>query len=183
MDDRQRVRLFERIADLDADADHALRREDRLVGEHGVEREAGDELHHEIEHTVGCLAEVEDRDRVRMRQPTRELCLAKESLDHVRIGRPPRADHLDRDLAVHGVLLGAIHHPHAAASDPLEDRVATVELATDERILLPEPHETPAIVGAILDVRERLLAAGTVHLTRRLRVAKLRRHETTTVPS
>ena len=66
MDDRQRVRFFERVADLDADADHAFGREDRLFVEHRVERTARDELHHEIEHAVGRLTEVEDRHRVRM---------------------------------------------------------------------------------------------------------------------
>ena len=167
MDDVHLVRALEGIADLRTDAHEALRRQRALGLEDLVERAADDELHDEIEQTVVGLAEVEDRDRVRMREPARELRLAEEPLDHDSLGDEARGHDLDRDLAADRVLGAAVDRAHPALPELLDDRVATIELAADQLIGgLRDPDETRVVLRAALAGRKRRLARRAIELTR-----------------
>src|SRR4051812_31806094 len=114
MDDLQRMRAFERVADRASDPHDALGLEHVLGLDHGIEGAAGDELHDEVEDAVVRLAEIEHPDSVGVTEPTRELCLAEEALDHIWIGDQVWADDLDRHLTANRVLGAAIDRTHAA---------------------------------------------------------------------
>jgi len=177
MHDRQRVRTLERIADLRPDPHDALGLHDPVGLEHLVERVAADELHHEIEQAVFALIEVEHRDGIRMRQPTRELRFAQEPLHDLGLGDEVRADDLDRDFATEAELLAAIHRAHATLTELLEDLIATVELPTEQRIdRYVDLDEARAVARAPIANLEIFLARRAIKLTRRARVGNRRAH-------
>ena len=99
MDVADRVRLHQRLADLDQDVGDALDRELLLAREHVIERLALEQLHREVEPAVGRAAEVVDLDDVLVVDLGDRRRLAPEPLDREVVARQLGVEHLDRDLA------------------------------------------------------------------------------------
>ena len=98
VDDSGRVRLGEALGDLDAVVEQLFRRQGIARDDELAQRLALDELHRDVEGTVG-LADVVDREDVRVVQRRCGARLELETLAAVRIRcRCARKD-LDRDLA------------------------------------------------------------------------------------
>src|SRR5205085_9527488 len=92
-------------------------------------------------------AEIDDRDRRRVRELARELGLAQEPPRDDLVDAGAVAHHLERDVATHRLLPRAIHHAHPALADLLADHEPTVEGAAEQRIA-PEPDQPRAVVRA-----------------------------------
>ena len=95
MDDARLVSGRKRSSDVDQPAELS-RHGDAVVADELEERRPGDELHHDVEDAFG-LADVVDRDRVRMAQAGRGASLAEEASDSL-VAAAIRAEHLERDL-------------------------------------------------------------------------------------
>src|SRR4029079_18989207 len=116
MDDAVPVRVPERSEHLTDVRDrdrHGARpaRDDELL-----ERATLDVLHDDVVRAL-CLAAVEDRDDVRMRETGRMRRLAPEPLYELRVVRVAVVEDLDRDLPAELLVLREPHvgHPAAAA--------------------------------------------------------------------
>ena len=67
------MRFAERLGHLPENVPHARGRLCAVGGHHAFERRAVDELHGVVEDAIGRSTIVEDRDRVGVRQPCRQL--------------------------------------------------------------------------------------------------------------
>ena len=95
-----------------------------------------EELHREIELARVAGAEVEDGDRVRRGEERVGARLAEKAGLRVLVDRAVAAEDLDRDLATHRVLLGAIDRAHRAGAEPRGDRVTILEDLPEHRVVL-----------------------------------------------
>jgi hypothetical protein len=114
--------------------DHAPERERSIVVDDAREVPPAQELHHEVE-LAAVLAEVDDRDRVRVVQAARRAGLGDESDRGALVTEQVRMDDLDRDRAPERLLLGAVDPAHAADADELQDDVAAGERRSDQRVV------------------------------------------------
>ena len=74
------------------------------------------------------LADVEDRDRVRLAgEPRRRQRLAREPLPQRLVPRVPLGEHLDRDGSPERLVLGAEDLAHAAEADRVSGRGSGAE--------------------------------------------------------
>ena len=90
----------------------------------------GHELHRH-EDLVAVRADVEDSDHVRMRQLGQRVGLAQDAAVAGGAGRV--AHELERHLAVEAVVVGRVHHAHAAGADLVEQDVAVDGRAARQR--------------------------------------------------
>jgi hypothetical protein len=90
--------------------------------EHCPERRAGHEVHRVVRHAPH-LADVADRDDVRVVQPPRRVDLASEALARALVPRELRIGELQGDRAAGRILACREDHRHAAGAQALEDRV------------------------------------------------------------
>ena len=121
-----------REALTDGEEDLEDRRPRRRVSlEPGVEGEAVDELHRQVD-LVLVRADVVDRDDVGVRELGHRLGLALEASAGVGVGRQQE---LERDLAIELRVVRGVDHPHPALADEVEDDVAADDLAGLERPL------------------------------------------------
>ena len=93
------------------------------VAEHAVEPAPLDPLHRVVAEAAD-LADVEDRDDVRVVQPGGGPRLVQEPSAAVRVGRGVGAEHLQRDRAVEPDVDRLVDDPHAAAAQLADDPVA-----------------------------------------------------------
>jgi len=136
----------ERFTDLRADPNRAREWKALTALELVDERLAAQELHHDVQHAVIGLPEIEDRHDRRVLQPTRQPRLAQKPLRDRTDRRELRMDHLDRDLAIDRELPAAIHGAHAAIAEHATDLVAMVEDPPDQRVGLRDELDQPAPV-------------------------------------
>ena len=134
MDVADRVRLHQRLADLDQDVRGALDRERLLHREHVIERVAFEQLHREVQPAVERAPEVVDLDDVLVIDLGDRGRLAPEPLDREVVARELGVEHLDRDLAAQRDVLRAIDRAGAALPDQLLDLEPLAEQLADERI-------------------------------------------------
>ena len=78
-------------------------------------------------------AEIIHGDDVGMNQPAGRLSLAEEALHRSRLVSILRMQDLDRDLALHGALVGPVHDTHSAASDHAAHVVTIIERAAGQQ--------------------------------------------------
>ena len=123
------VRLRERERDAARDGEEALERQ-RLADEVAAQRLALDELHREVRAPVR-LADLVDRDEVRVRHGGRRARLAQEAGAPSGIARDLFAQHLQRDRAAEALVVGEVDDAHAAAPELGDDR-EVVEPRADE---------------------------------------------------
>jgi hypothetical protein len=123
VDDPFPVGVVERLGDLPNDVGDLIGRELAPVDHETLERLSLDVLHGDERHaTVLVLADVVDRDDVRVRENPRRLGLAHEALAElprlrvVFVDRP-RANRLDRDEPSDGRVLGEIDDAHRALAE------------------------------------------------------------------
>ncbi len=107
----------ERGEDLRREVDRAVRLEAAALVDHVLEGRPLEVLHRDVVRAIRDAAVV-DRDDVRVVQPRRRLCLAAEALDELLVLGVPLREHLDRDLAVQGRVLGEPDRRHAAGAEP-----------------------------------------------------------------
>ncbi len=131
MEDAFGVRRVERIGDLRGDVEHVPQLE-RAPGEAPIERLAVEQLHGEIELSP-VLIEAVDRADVRMVQRRGGARLAAETFDRFIARRIAGRQHLQCDLAPQLRVLGAVHNPHSASAQLVEDLVVPEGL-TNQRI-------------------------------------------------
>ena len=134
VDVADRVRLHQRLADLDQDVGDALDRELLLAREHAVERLALEQLHREVEPAVGRAAEVVDLDDVLVVDLGDRRRFAAEPLDREVVARQLVVEDLDRDLAAQRHVLGAVDRAGAALTDALQKEIPLAEHLADERV-------------------------------------------------
>ena len=135
MQDARVVRDLERVHDRIEDLCDALELDalaslfDRV--EVVVQIHAHQELHHQTELAVVAPAHVEELDRCRALERAQRLLLPDQPLGHLRLLGGLRAQHLDRDRALHPAIVRAVHHALAAATDDVEHLVSLVDDVTD----------------------------------------------------
>ena len=84
----------------------------RAVGQTRTQRHAVEQLHHGVGR-VALVAELEDRDDVRMRERRDGQRLTLEARERLRVGRRGRRQHLDGDIAMEPEVARPIDLAHA----------------------------------------------------------------------
>jgi hypothetical protein len=77
-----------------------------------------EEFHHEVRHVAAGGfrdSEIRDIDDVRMAQPAARLRFALKTGEELRVCRPPRCNHFDRDNASCSEMRRQVHVPHPPA--------------------------------------------------------------------
>ena len=115
MDDPMPVGMMDGPGDA-APIDRRVPAGDRPARQLAGQADPLDELHREEVLPID-LADLEDRDDVRVLQPRRRLGLGAEPLDVLVVREPARQDHLERHDPAQVHLPGAIDHAHTAAGD------------------------------------------------------------------
>ena len=133
MHDAGPVRVVEPAQDLADDRQRALARQRPLI-DHRRQRVAGQELHGQEQRAVGRAPEVGDGDDVGVREAARRLGLALEAARELLAAAELGQQHLDREIAPHHRVLGAIDRAHAAHADAAHDAVALADDRADQRI-------------------------------------------------
>ena len=82
----------------------------------------------------GGAAEVGDGDDVRVGEAAGRLGLALEAARELFLAAQLGQQHLDREIAAHHRVLGAVHGAHAADADAADDAVALTDDDADERV-------------------------------------------------
>src|SRR5260221_9300503 len=127
MTDAVVVRVSQRLGDLLANFADAVERHPLAFSNRIGQRLAADELHHQKRQAF-MLADVEYRDNSRMCQSSRRTRLPVESLAKIAsllAGEHERDDCLQRDDAIHGRILRAIHGSHRAVAQLFQDFVSS----------------------------------------------------------
>ena len=128
---------------------------ERASGDQRVERDAFDELHDEHRLAV-VLEHVVEADDVRMLEARQRRRLALEPLAQLGVLGDPRVEDLQRDVALEPFVPGAPHHTHAAATQLLEQSVAT----RDDRLCsLHVDLETAGQPGRLVQSRSEIVKA------------------------
>ena len=154
MDDAEVVGDVERLGALD---DHPRRPRERHGGrlvQQGGEALAVDQLHREVDQSLGRLTEVIDGADVRMADAARVRGLAIEAADGVRVAHRSGRHDLDGAAPAHLHMLGQVDLAHAAFAQLLGDVIAlgdhlAHEVGAGRR--LPER-------GAVADAEELVVA-------------------------
>src|SRR5438445_736621 len=121
------VRVGEGARHLDQDLADLGRGERNARGQHGRQRLAAQELHHEIDHPAG-FADAIDRDDARVLELGRRTGFALEPLDELFVEREGERQDLDRHIALQLLLTRLEDDGHPAAAELLEDLVLVVQL-------------------------------------------------------
>lgn len=126
MNDASSVRMLDRIADVDHEADARLDIERRAVAMR-ADRRALHQLHGHERSPARSRAGVEDRSNAGMTHPSERLSLPLESVEHLRRVHAGAYD-LDGDAAMHGPhLLRFPHHAKTAFADHAHQAIALAE--------------------------------------------------------
>ena len=136
MDDRARVRVAERVAELDRDVEDPSLRE-RSVLQDARQRRAVEELHDEVARPPAALfdgPEVADVADVGAPDRARRLRFADEARRCIRLARHRSAEHLDRHRAIEHRVAGPVDDPHPSAPELGLDDVAPIDRAPDEGV-------------------------------------------------
>ena len=138
------MRDLQRVARLVDDAPGPRRWQRAGLLDQARQRTPLDELHREVDHPVGRLAEIVDAADVRMAQPRGVRRLAVESRNGIGIGVHPRVHHLERALAPHLHVLSEVHRSHAAFAELLEDVIPVGDDRAEEvRLGVRRAQRTP----------------------------------------
>jgi hypothetical protein len=148
MDVAHRVRLHQRLAELDEDLDRLVDRQRPLALEHLGQGLPLEELHRHVQAAVAGPTEVEDLDDVIVLDLADGGRLAAESLDRQVVARQLVVQHLDRDLAAQGHVLGLVDGPGGAVAEPLDQEVAVADRGADDRVARLVAQAGGAAVGA-----------------------------------
>ena len=126
MHDRVAARMVEAFGDLRNQLGHLVEGQALAGFHHLLQRASLEELHRDVGDAV-LLADVVDRDDVRMVQPAGGFRLAQKTFADFleRLGRQRRVERLDRDFALDQRIDGAIHHAHRAAPQLSSDPIAS----------------------------------------------------------
>ena len=138
VDETGRVRRCERARRLRAERRRLERRQRAAAGDELGERLAVDVLHRDVRDAVG-LADVEDLDDVRMRQPRGDPPLAQEARAQVLVAREILGEALERDVAAELDVAREVDDRHRAVTERALDLVP----AGDERRGQRPPHPWP----------------------------------------
>jgi len=154
VDDAALVREGEPLQHSDRDVEFGDEAERHLMREQFGDILPFDELHRDVEVSVH-LAEVVDRDDVRVLERSRRLGLAQEPLAQIIVLRERLPHDLDRDAPLEHRIERAIHDAHRAFTDSLFDVVFADLGRADWR------HGGPALrSGEIIGVDERAPVLG-----------------------
>jgi len=129
MDDPALVSRGESLGDLSAVFQRATRG-DRALHQHRPQRVARDQFH-DGEAKAAVLADIEDREDVRVRKRGHGTGLAFEPRERHRIVGDLGGQHLDRDLAAETRIACAIHLAHAARAEQ-RDNVVRAEACSSQ---------------------------------------------------
>ena len=99
---------------------------------HARQRFPVDPLHRDEEHAV-LVAQVVDREDVRVVEPGGRAGLVNEAFPSVAVGGESVGQHLDRDPAPERRVLGEVHLSHSAGTDGFENLVAAERLSDHGR--------------------------------------------------
>jgi hypothetical protein len=134
-----RVRIGERVGQLDGDAQRVGRGERALAREALPQRLALDERH-DVVQRPGCLARVVQRQDVRVLQPREQRDLTVEAL--VARGRPGhRVEQLERHRPVMLQVVREVHHGRAATRELALDRVPIGDVAGEALLERGDRHD------------------------------------------
>jgi hypothetical protein len=97
-----------------------------------IERHAVEELHDVVLATVGKLAETENVDDVLRLDLVDAPRLGDKARDHLRIGREPKTEHLDRNLLADERVLRTVDRSESANADLSSDDVLTNLRSSDQ---------------------------------------------------
>ena len=167
------VRVREPLGDLRADVERGLRL-DEAAREQALQLAPGHELHRHVDDVAG-VADVEDRDDVRVAEAAGGLRLLVEALlvlrALLRIGR--HVDRLDRDRAVEHRVGRLVDDAHRPAPELAEDGVAAegLRLAPSGRARA----QNPACLRKSFHIRRTRDGCSWRRLLRLLRAARRRR--------
>ena len=131
--DAGRVRVVEPAEDLALDRQRALDGH-RTGGDRRPQRGPGQELHGEKERPVTGAAKVGRGDDVGVVEPAGRFGLALEPAGELLLARQLRQEDLDRQIAAHHRVLGAVDGPHPADADAADDPIALADDGADEGI-------------------------------------------------
>ena len=121
-----------------ADAGHqaqALAQVEAMIAREARQRPAVDQLHREIRlHSFAGVerARLVDLGDAGMLEPGQDFRLELEAADRAGIEQAG-ADHLERDQAMRAILLGLVHHAHAANAQAFQDPVVADHLRRGAR--------------------------------------------------
>jgi hypothetical protein len=132
MDDAARVRVMHGVRELTEHIERARNDKALVAFDEAIHRFAVGVLHRQVEPVVGQLAEVVDRDDVRMPKSVDRTRLTPESRDELRIAREARHQDLDRFLPTELEMLGEKYLAHPAAPERREDAPPIVKDRTDQ---------------------------------------------------
>jgi hypothetical protein len=130
VDDPAHVRGMERLGDLGADPRGLARRQRAVLADDRRHVLAVDELHDDVR-AGRLLAEVEDRDDVRVAQRRGGAGLVAEAGQEVRVTTELGAQQLDRDVAIQLGVARPVDRRHAALSEELHEAIAAAQDAPD----------------------------------------------------
>ena len=134
MHDAERVRLGQRAAHAARQLDDHLPRQRTVRDEPLVQALARQQLHHEVERSVGRFAGVVRDDRVRIAELRERGDLALEARGHRDIGGERGVHDLDRDLAARDEIERVIDRAEAAGRDLVVESVAVPQTRAEPRI-------------------------------------------------
>ena len=116
VDDAGGVRLREPVRHLRADLEDAPHGQRAAVEHHLAQRVALHQLHHDVRHSRG-LADVVDRDDVRVVERGRRARLLREAAEPQRVGGEPLRQELDRHVAVQLLVVRPPDLAHSSRAD------------------------------------------------------------------
>ena len=122
MDDSARVRVGERGGDRRAEPSRLVPAERAAAG-HRVEAVALDELENE-DGLPAVLEDVVEPDDVRVLEPGECRRLALEARAELLVVRDPGMQHLERDIALEALVVGAPDDAHATAAELVAQAIA-----------------------------------------------------------
>jgi len=126
---------FERAAHLQHHVHRLFRREPLLLLDNAAKIAALDVLHGDELHAIG-ITEVINAHHVLVRHLLGEHKFLLEALEHGRISRQIRPDHLERNQTVHFTVASFIDRTHAAASKNLKNFIPLREHGSDWKQVL-----------------------------------------------
>jgi hypothetical protein len=127
----------ERVGDLDPDGEQLAERQ-RTGGQAIAQCRPLEQLHGD-EVLAVLLVDVVDRADARVVERRRRARLPAQPLERHRVGAQLGRQELQGDLATEPLVLGPIHHAHAARAQPRQDAVMRNGLSLHRRLPLGEP--------------------------------------------
>jgi hypothetical protein len=123
VDDPRDVGAAQPVQHLEDDRDLPPKAERRPFPQRVLEVLSVEELHRDVGRPVRVVAEVEDRDHVRVDHPRDGLGLPLEAELPLRVLRDLGEHDLERDVALEQRVVGAVHDAHRALADAVDDVV------------------------------------------------------------